>query len=64
MNLENPRTEERFHVIAACFGVMYAGFDSMKAGSMRPLLPPTSNTLHHALPAPSVGAMGSRSTID
>jgi hypothetical protein len=29
---------------------MSAGFDSMKAGSMRPLHPLVSNTLQHALP--------------
>jgi hypothetical protein len=47
---ENPGIGARFHNITACCGYMYAGFDSMKAGSMRPLHPLVSNTLHHALP--------------
>ena len=49
-SFENPEIGARFHDITAGCGDMYAGFDSMKAGSMRLLLPPVSNTLQHTLP--------------
>ena len=53
-DLNTPRREARFRGTTACIDHISAGFDSMKAGSMRPPLPPASTTIQHALPGASI----------